>query len=78
MFLFLFVNQGKYNKEISAGRTSKLYKTQGDVTISAITVGSRVVQQKDINWSNLIRGNDALTQTKMKKRIPALTPILKP
>jgi len=69
---------GKYNKEISAGRVSKLYKIQGTNIISAITMGNMIVQQNDINWSNLIRGNDALTHIKIKIIIQVLSPILKP
>jgi len=40
---------GPDNKEISAGRISKLSKIQGTIIISAITIGNKTVQQKDIN-----------------------------
>lgn len=37
-------------------------------------MGSKTVQQKDINWSNLIRGNEALDQTKIKIKIQVFNP----
>lgn len=60
------------------GNISKLYNTQGISTINAINIGRRIVQQKDINWSNLIRGKDALVQINTKIIIQAFTPIVKP
>lgn len=33
---------------------------QGTNTMNAITIGNKTVQQKDISWSNLIRGKEAL------------------
>ena len=38
---------------------------QGTNITKAITIGSKTVQQKDINWSKRIRGNDALVLHKM-------------
>jgi len=38
-----------YNKGILLGIISKLYKIQGINIIKAITTGSKMVQQKDIN-----------------------------
>lgn len=52
--------KGTANKEILAGIISKLYRIQGTRTIKAITIGNKTVQQNDINWSNLIRGKEAL------------------
>ena len=46
--------------------------------IKAITKGNKIVQQNDISWSNLIRGNEALTQTKIKIIIHVLTPRIRP
>jgi hypothetical protein len=45
----LFTLNGINNKEIFAGRVSKLYKIQGTKTIKAITIGNKTVQQNDIN-----------------------------
>ena len=57
---------------------SKLYKIQGTNTIKAITIGNKTVQQKDINWSNLILGKEALAQINTKIIIQVLNPKLKP
>ena len=38
-----------YNKLILLGIISKLYNIQGTKIIKAITMGNRIVQQKDIN-----------------------------
>lgn len=46
--------------------------------IKANTIGNRTVQQKDISWSNLILGNDALAQIKVKIIIELFNPKLKP
>lgn len=37
-----------------------------------IIIGNNIVQQADINWSNLILGNEALAQIKTKMRIDVL------
>lgn len=42
--------------------------------IKAITIGSNIVQQKDINWSKRILGKLALTHIKIKIRIQDLKP----
>ena len=57
---------------------SKLYITQGTNTISAITIGNKMVQEKDINWSKRILGKEALTHMKTKIIIHDLIPIVKP
>ena len=36
-------------------------------------IGNKIVQQTDINWSNLILGNEALTQIKIKIKKEVLT-----
>ena len=56
----LGTNKGKANKEIFVGIISKLYRIQGTNITNAITIGSKTVQQKDINWSNRILGKEAL------------------
>ena len=48
------------------GIISKLYKIQGTNIIKAITIGNKIVQQNDINWSNRILGKEALAQIKIK------------
>ena len=60
------------------GIISKLYIIQGTNIIKAITTGNKIVQLNNINWSNLIRGNDALTQIKVNIKIEDLSPILTP
>jgi len=60
------------------GIISKLYNMQGTSTTRAITIGNKTVQQKDINWSKRILGNEALTHMKTKIIIPDLTPKAKP
>lgn len=42
--------------------------------IRDITIGSKTVQQYDINWSNLILGKDALTHIKEKINIEVFIP----
>lgn len=59
------------------GTMSKLYKIQGTNIMNAITIGNNIVQQKVINWSNLIRGNDALIHIKIKIIIQDFSPIIK-
>jgi len=41
-------------------------------------IGNKIVQLNDINWSNLIRGNEALTQINVNIIIHVLSPKLKP
>ena len=60
------------------GIISKLYSIQGTKTTKEITTGSNTVQQKDINWSKRILGNEALAHMKTKIIIPDLTPNAKP
>lgn len=60
------------------GIISKLYKIQGIKIIKAITIGSKIVQQNDINWSNLILGKEALAHINTKTRIQVLNPKIKP
>ena len=67
-----------YNKCILLGNTSKLYNIQGTNIIKAITIGNNIVQQKDINWSNLILGNEALAHINTKIIIHDLRPNDKP
>ena len=45
--------------------------------MKAITTGNKTVQQNDINWSNLIRGKEALTHMNINIIIQALNPITK-
>ena len=67
-----------YNKEILLGIISKLYNMQGTSIIKAITIGNNTVQQKDINWSKRILGNEALAHMKIKTIKQDLRPKLKP
>ena len=60
------------------GIISKLYNIQGTNTIKAITIGNSIVQEKDINWSKRILGNEALTHINTKIIIQAFTPIVIP
>lgn len=60
------------------GIISKLYIIQGTNTINAITTGSSIVQENDINWSNRILGKEALTHIKTKIITQDLIPIVKP
>jgi len=59
-------------------KTLKLYKIQGIKMIKAKTKGNKIVQQKLINWSKRILGNDALTQINMKTIIELFNPIINP
>ena len=43
-----------------------------------MTIGNRIVQEKDINWSNRILGKEALTQINTNIIIQDLIPIAKP
>ena len=60
------------------GIISKLITTQGIRTIKAIIIGSKIVQQKDINWSKRILGNDALVQININIITQDLIPIANP
>ena len=60
------------------GITLKLYKTQGDNIIKAITKGNSIVQQNDINWSYRILGNEALAHIKTNIIIHDFSPKIKP
>ena len=57
---------------------SKLNSTQGTKTTKAITIGNKTVQQKDINWSKRILGNEALTHMNTKIIIQDFIPKVKP
>lgn len=57
---------------------AKLYKTQGNNIIKAITNGNSMVQQNDINWSYRILGNEALAQIKINIIIQDFNPNVKP
>ena len=46
--------------------------------IKAITTGSNIVQEKDINWSKRILGKEALTHMKTNIIIQDLVPIVIP
>lgn len=56
------------------GIISKVYNIQGINITKAITIGNNIVQQKDINWSNRILGNDALTHINAKIMIQDFRP----
>lgn len=60
------------------GIISKQYNIQGINITKAITIGSSIVQQKDINWSKRIRGNDALAHINIKIIIQDFTPNITP
>jgi len=60
------------------GIISKLNNTQGIKITKAITIGNKIVQQKDINWSKRILGNEALAQINTKIIIQDFTPKVKP
>ena len=57
---------------------SKLYTTQGNNTMKAITIGNKIVQENDINWSKRILGNEALTHINVNIIIQDLIPITTP
>ena len=60
------------------GIISKLYNIQGTNITKAITIGNNIVQQKDINWSKRILGNEALAHIKTKIIIHDLIPKVEP
>ena len=51
---------------------------QGTKIINAITIGNKIVQQKDISWSKRILGNDALAHINTKIIIQDFIPNVKP
>ena len=55
-----------------------MYNKHGIKTIKPNNIGNNTVQQKDINWSNLILGNDALAHMNVKIIIELFNPKLKP
>lgn len=55
-----------------------MYTKQGIIIINAIIIGNNIVQQKDINWSKRILGNEALTQMKTNIIKQVLKPKLRP
>lgn len=57
---------------------SKLYIIQGTIIMKAITTGSNIVQENDINWSKRILGKEALTHIKTNIIIQDLNPIVRP
>jgi len=60
------------------GIISKLYNIHGTNTIKAITKGNNTVQQKDINWSKRILGNEALAHMKINTIIQDFIPKVNP
>jgi len=60
-FIYIY----NYNKYMFEGINLKLYRIHGTSTIILIIRGNKTVQQNNINWSNLILGNEALTQIKI-------------
>jgi len=46
--------------------------------MKAITIGSKIVQENNINWSKRILGKEALTQMKTKTIVHDLIPKVKP
>ena len=63
---------------ILEGIISKLYNIQGTNITKAITIGNNIVQQKDINWSKRILGNEALAHINTNIIIHDLKPKVKP
>lgn len=55
-------------------KTPNIYNNEGTNTMNANKIGSSTVQQKDINWSNLILGNDARHHIKINIIIELFTP----
>ena len=51
---------------------------QGTNTIKAITIGSNIVHENNINWSKRILGKEALTQINTKIIRQDFIPIVKP
>ena len=67
-----------YNMLIFIKNASNWNKIQGINTINANNKGNSTVQQNDINWSNLILGNEALTQINTKTKNELFKPKVKP
>jgi hypothetical protein len=67
-----------YNKFMLLGNISKLYSIHGTNITKAITIGNNIVQQKDINWSKRILGNEALAHIKTNTIKHDLIPKAKP
>jgi len=67
---------------VLAGIISKPYSTQGTKITNPKITGNNTVQQKLINWSKRILGNEALAQimvkTKMELFIPKVRPYMNP
>jgi hypothetical protein len=55
-----------------------MYNKDGINIINANRIGNNTVQQNDISWSNLILGNDALTQMKTNTIIELFIPKVTP
>jgi hypothetical protein len=72
-FYFYYYNIFMFNIKISNWNN-----IQGIKIINANNKGNKTVQQNDINWSNLILGNEALTHMKRKTSSELFNPILKP
>ena len=51
-----------------------IYNKQGIKIINANKIGNSTVQQKDINWSKRILGNEALTHIKINTIIELFIP----
>ena len=63
-----------YSRAMLLGIIFQLYIMHGTNIIKDITMGNSIVQEKDINWSKRILGNEALTQMKTKIITQAFTP----
>lgn len=74
----LILTGNRQSKLISDGIIANPYIRQGAKTIIPITIGNKIVQLNNINWSNLIRGKEALTQIKVNTIIQDLKPKLIP
>lgn len=60
------------------GIISKLYNIQGTNTIKEITIGNKIVQQNNINWSKRILGKEALIHINIKIIVQDFNPKTKP
>ena len=58
--------------------TPNAYNIHGTNTINANSIGNNTVQQKDINWSKRILGNEALTHINKNIIAQAFIPSVKP
>lgn len=72
------IRGNRLSKLISDAIIANPYITQGAKTMNPITIGNKIVQLNNINWSNLIRGKEALTQIKVNTIKQDLKPKLKP